>query len=214
MSSPIQRLHCLTSSLTSLSHAEQAERLCSAGARWIQLRVKGLDLLPWIHVAQQVKSICRSHGAVLIVNDSIEVALASEADGVHLGQGDGSPLEARNRLGAAAIIGVTIHNLEEAHQAAASDLIDYWGIGPFGTSSTKADCLPSLQPVDLNALLSFAGGIPAVVIGGVGPSDVSELIERGAYGVAVCSSLFDGGEIEANCKGMLTACAKAMEEAA
>ena len=78
--SRIQRLHCLTSELSDLGPVDQAERLCSAGARWIQFRMKDTGLGPWIEVAKQVRAVCRRHEATFVVNDSIEVALAVEAD--------------------------------------------------------------------------------------------------------------------------------------
>lgn len=212
--SRIQRLHCLTSERSDLGPVDQAERLCSAGARWIQFRMKDTGLDPWIEVAKQVRAVCRRHEATFVVNDSIEVALAVEADGVHLGQEDGSPMEARERLGPAAVVGVTVHNCEEANQAITSGVIDYWGIGPFRRSPTKGDFLPALEAADLDAMLAVAGKVPVVVIGGVTDLDVAGLVGRGAYGVAVCSSLFKGDDLEGNLKVMLTACDKAMEKAA
>ena len=210
--SRIQRLQCLTSDRPDRSQVEQAEALCSAGARWIQLRMKGADSIPWIAVAEQVGEVCRRYGAIFVVNDSIEVALAVGADGVHLGKGDGSPLEARERLGAEAIVGATVHDREETMQAITSGVIDYLGIGPFRRSPTKGDSLPVLKEAELDALLELSGDLPAVVIGGVTAADVANLIGRGAHGVAVCSNLFPAPE--ANLKAMLSACGNAMGQAA
>ena len=176
--------------------------------------MKDTALGPWIDMAKQIGAVCRRHEATFVVNDSIEVALAAEADGVHLGQEDGSPLEARQRLGPSAVVGVTVHNRKEATQAIACGVIDYWGVGPFRKSPTKGAFLPPLEAADLDAMLSLAGDVPVIVIGGVTSLDVANLLGRGAHGVAVCSSLFKGDDLESNLKGMLAACDKAMERAA
>ena len=90
---------CLTQDGLRIAHAEQAARLCAAGARWIQLRMKGAARPAWLAEARSAAEVCRRHGAVLIVNDSVDVALESGADGVHLGSLDGDWLEARRALG-------------------------------------------------------------------------------------------------------------------
>ena len=159
---------------------------------------------------------CRRKGVTLVVNDSIEVALAAGAHGVHLGKQDGSLREARERLGPKAIVGATVHNDEEARLAIASGVVDYLGIGPFRRSATKGDFLPSLSVDGLDELLAMANRarLPAYVIGGVTPPDVGNLIKRGAHGVAVCSDLFVSGEVAKNAKALLSACEKALEKAA
>ena len=210
--SRIQRLQCLTSDRLGRGQVEQTEALCSAGARWIQFRMKRVDLISWIAVAQRVGEVCRRYGSIFVVNDSIEVASAVGADGVHLGKGDGSPLEARKRLGAEAIVGATVHDREEAVQALAGGVVDYLGIGPFRRSPTKGDFLPPLKEDELNDLLDLSGELPAVVIGGVTALDVPNLISRGAHGVAVCSGLF--ADPDANLKAMLADYGKAMGKAA
>ncbi|MBO94455.1 MAG: hypothetical protein CMI32_06100 [Opitutales bacterium] len=138
--------------------------------------------------------------------------MAVGADGVHLGKGDGSPLEARERLGAGAIVGATVHDREEAIHAITSGVVDYLGVGPFRRSPTKGDFLPALKEGELDELLELSGVLPAVVIGGVTALDVTNLIGRGAHGVAVCSSLF--ADNETTLKAMFAAYGKAMEKAA
>src|SRR5581483_3462774 len=90
---------CLTQDGLPFSHVEQAERLAAAGARWIQLRMKNTPADAWMATAHEAVAICRTHGAVCIINDSVEIALAAEADGVHLGSLDADWREARRRLG-------------------------------------------------------------------------------------------------------------------
>ena len=195
-------------------HSEQAEALCSAGARWIQFRMKEAGLDEWRKAALEVGVVCRRHGAAFIVNDSIEVALSSGADGVHLGEGDPSPQEARERLGPEAIVGVTAHDRQELAAALSGGVVDYLGVGPFRQSPTKGDFLPALDDAELDAMLELAGELPVVVIGGVTRFDVMSLIRRGAHGVAACSHLFSGPDLEENVKAMLAACARAAEKAA
>ena len=210
----IQRLHCLTSDRPGIGHLEQVKALCAAGARWIQFRMKGADLEEWIAVAREVVETCRRHAVTSIVNDSIEVALAAGADGVHLGRDDCHPSEARKLLGPYAIIGATAHNGDEVRDALASGVVDYLGIGPFRRSPTKGDFLPPLSERELRFLLELAGDLPAVVIGGVTPPDVSSLIDLGAHGVAVCSALLEKGDPKRNTKTVLSSFEKAMGMAA
>ncbi|MFP6899751.1 MAG: thiamine phosphate synthase [Opitutales bacterium] len=210
----IQRLHCLTTDRSETGHVEQVEALCVAGARWIQFRMKGADLAEWISVARPVVEVCRRHAVTLIVNDSIEVALAAGADGVHLGRDDCHPSEARRLLGPDAIVGATAHDRDEVRQAVASGVVDYLGVGPFRSSPTKGDFLPPLKEPELGSLLELAGDLPAVVIGGVTPLDVTNLISRGAHGVAVCSALLEKGDLKGNLKTVLSSFEKAMEMAA
>ena len=212
----MQRLQCLTSNRLKLGILDQVEALHGAGARWIQLRLKEVSLDAWTGVAVKVSEYCRRKGVTFVVNDSIEVAVASGADGVHLGKEDGSLHEARERLGPSGIVGATVHDCEEARAAIASGVVDYLGIGPFRRSNTKGDFLPPLGVDGLNELLGMANQarLTAFVIGGVTPPDLKNLIKRGAYGVAVCSELFTNGEVNAKAKAFISACEKALEKAA
>ena len=149
----MHRLQCLTSHRLKLGIFDQVEAFHAAGARWIQLRLKEASIDAWTGVAEKLAVFCRRKGVTLVVNDSIEVALAAGAHGVHLGKQDGSLREARERLGAKAIVGATVHNDEEARMAIASGVVDYLGIGPFRRSATKGDFLPSLSADGLDELL-------------------------------------------------------------
>tara|TARA_Y100001934_G_scaffold268638_1_gene350962 strand:- start:456 stop:1103 length:648 start_codon:yes stop_codon:yes gene_type:complete len=211
---PGHRLHCLTRDLCDWTHAQQAEAFCSAGARWIQFRMKGAKLDFWEKAAIEVGEVCRRHGATFIVNDSIEVARFAEADGVHLGSCDALPGEAREQLGPDAIVGATIHDQLELATAVSEGVANYYGLGPFRSSPTKGNFLPALDPAEMDLMIELAGKIPVILIGGITRFDVPGLIDRGAYGVAACSQLFSGGALEENTKAMLAACARAVEKAA
>jgi len=189
---------CITQDGLALSHEEQAARLCEAGARWIQLRHKGATLEAWTSVAREVVSVCREHGAVCIINDSVEVALASEADGVHLGKLDEDWLSARRRLGRSLLLGGTVNNSDDAARAITSNCLDYVGVGPWRYTSTKKNLSPVLGEDGVRLLVAMLDGLPVWVIGGMTPIDLPAVRATGAAGVAVSAGLFRDGGIETN----------------
>lgn len=191
---------CITLDGLALSHDEQAARLCEAGARWIQLRHKGDTLEKWTEVARDVVAVCRSHGAICIINDSVDVALASGADGVHLGKLDEDWAAARQRLGRSLLLGGTVNNAEDAQRAIAADCLDYVGVGPWRYTSTKKNLAPVLGEAGVRSLVAMLDGLPAWAIGGIESDDVPVVRETGAAGVAVSSGLYRGGHIKANYK--------------
>jgi len=196
---------CLTQDGIGLAHAEQAERLCAAGARWIQLRMKGATRAAWVAEAAAAVRACRRHGAVLVVNDSVDIALESGADGAHLGGLDGAWGEARRLLGPGRILGGTVGSASDARRAAQSGLLDYAGVGPLRFTATKRNLAPLLGLGGVRAVIAQLGGIPAWVIGGVLPGDLPGLREAGAAGAAVSSRLYRGGLIEENLREFLGA---------
>jgi thiamine-phosphate pyrophosphorylase len=205
---PLERSHyfpvmCLTLDGLALTHAAQAEALGAAGARWIQLRMKNAPADVWLATAREVVAACRKHGALCIINDNVEVALAAGADGVHLGKLDCDWIEARRKLGARLILGGTVNNADDARRAAASGCLDYVGIGPLRFTNTKQKLAPVLGLDGIGALLPLLGGLPAWVIGGVQPADLPGVREIGAAGVAVSASLFAGGRVADNLNAFL-----------
>jgi thiamine-phosphate pyrophosphorylase len=196
---------CLTQDGTGLSHAEQAARLCAAGAKWVQLRMKDAPRERWLEEARAAAATCHRHGAVFIVNDSVEIALASGADGAHLGRLDGAWGEARRALGPDAILGGTVNDAADAARAVASGCLDYAGVGPLRFTPTKRRLAPVLGIDGVRRLVAELGVIPAWVIGGVVPGDLAALREAGAAGVAVSSALQRGGHLEANLLSFLAA---------
>ena len=191
---------CITQDGLALPHDEQADQLCRAGARWIQLRHKGVSLESWTSIAREVVEVCRSYGAVCIINDSIDVALAARADGVHLGKLDEDWSVARSRLGRSLLLGGTVNNADDAERAIMAGCLDYVGVGPWRFTSTKKNLAPVLGPVGVRSLIAMLDGLPAWAIGGIEPADVADVRAAGAAGVAVASGLFRGGHLEANFK--------------
>ena len=188
----IAPLHFITQPVQGLSYPELVDQVCTAGVRWVQLRLKGVSFLDWLGIARSVKWVCQRHGAVLIINDNPYVAKEVRADGVHLGQKDMDPLEARKLLGAQSIIGGTANTLEQA-LALSIKQVDYIGLGPLRFTSTKEELSPVLgvegvQQV-IEGLRAAAAPTPVVVIGGIQGDDVAMLKRHGAHGAAVSSAI-------------------------
>ena len=162
------------------------------GAAILQYRDKGSGHARRLREASALQALCARHRVPLIVNDDIELAHAVGAAGVHLGEDDASIAEARARLGAGAIIGVSCYNsLERAH-AFAADGASYLAFGAFFASPTKP-----LARVATPQLLRDAAplGLPLVAIGGITPANAASLIEAGADALAVISALFGARDI-------------------
>lgn len=196
---------CITQDNLPWSHVEQAERLCAAGAKWIQLRMKHAERKEWLTTAADVVEICRRRGAICIINDDVEVALASGADGVHLGRTDDGWRGARERLGRTRLIGGTINNAEDAHRALMADCLNYVGIGPWRFTRNKLNLAPIIGPEGIRNLLRQLDGMPAWAIGGIEAADLPAVRATGATGAAVSSVLFRNGTIEDNYRALARA---------
>lgn len=188
----------LTQDGLSLSHIEQARALTAAGARWIQLRVKNAEGTDWLATAREVVMICRNAGALCTINDSVDIAIAADADGVHLGSLDENWHSARTRLGPEKLLGGTVNFPDDARRAAAAGVLDYVGVGPLRFTSTKQKLAPVLGVEGIAALLPLLDGLPAWAIGAVKPGDLAGLRQVGLTGVAVSSSLYTDNLIAAN----------------
>jgi thiamine-phosphate pyrophosphorylase len=189
---------CLTMDGLALSHADQARALVAAGSGWIQLRMKNASPDAWLATARAVVAIGHEGGALVTINDSVEIALASEADGVHLGKLDEDWVAARARLGPEKLLGGTVNNADDARRAAAAHVLDYVGIGPLRFTTTKQKLAPVLGLEGIAALLPLLDGLPAWAIGGVQPADLPALRRAHLAGVAVSSSLYLNDQISAN----------------
>ena len=159
----------------------------TGGITLLQLREKNLTDREMLQEAQELLPLCHRHGVPLIINDRVQVALDAGADGVHLGQEDMSPREARAILGPNAIIGVSARTVESA-QRAEQEGADYLGVGAVFSTSTKTDA-QNISPETLRQICQ-AVHIPVVAIGGIGPDNILELLGCGIQGVAVVSSIF------------------------
>jgi thiamine-phosphate pyrophosphorylase len=174
--------------MSGLSHAQQVELLSAGGATFVQLREKQMPAREFYEQARAAVEVARRSGVTVIVNDRVDVALAANAHGVHLGQDDMPPDAARKLLGDEAIIGYSTHNIEQATEAL-SFPIDYLAIGPIFATSTKSDTSPVLGLDGLRAVRNAIGAVPLVAIGGISVANAREVIEAGADSVAVISAV-------------------------
>ena len=182
------RLQFLTLDAAPRPHRDQARLALAGGVRWIQLRAKALDAAARLEEARAIAALCRDAGALFIVNDSPEIALAAEADGVHLGGADASPAAARALLGEAAIIGVTLN--EPAHVARFAGVrVDYAGVGPFRHTLSKQKLAAVHSPESLASLVVAAAPLPCFAIGGVTAADWPAVRALGAHGIAVSGAI-------------------------
>ena len=186
---PIGRLHVLTDVLlqSRFSHRELAELAVAGGADTIQFRQKTGTAKEWIHWAREMQTLCRRAGVALIVNDRVEVALAVQADGVHLGQGDFPIPEARRLLGTQAVIGGSAGTLEEARKCFLEGA-DYIGFGPVFPTTSKEDAAPA-GGLDLLKQVAAEIPLPIIAIGGITVENALQVLRAGAYGLAVISAV-------------------------
>ena len=165
----------------------QIEAAVRGGARVVQLREKGLEHAAFLAEARRFTALCRRLGAVSIINDSVEIALESGADGVHVGQSDLEAGQARSLLGPGKLVGVSAHSAEEARRAKAAGA-DYLGCGAAFVTGTKTDAKPISR--ETIRAVTAAVDIPVVAIGGVSRENILELKGLGLAGAAVVSGIF------------------------
>lgn len=174
------------------------ERALDAGAGTItafQFRVKGVDQHEAARLAEPLQAICAAREVAFIVNDDVALAKRLGADGVHLGQGDGDPREAREELGREAQIGVTCHASKHLAMEAGEAGADYVAFGAFFASTTKQS---EHRPVpEILEWWSTLFEIPCVAIGGITPENCAPLIAAGADFLAVSGAIWNGDEVAA-----------------
>lgn len=164
-------------------------RWIGQGTRLVQLRAKGLTTREWLDWAAPLVSAFNEAGAMVVINDRPDIALATGAQGVHLGQQDMPVRDARMILGMDSIIGVSTHNPEEACAAEIGGA-DYVGFGPVFSTGTKKDASP-VQGLERLHEVFRATAIPVVAIGGITPDRLPEVIAAGAACGAMISALMD-----------------------
>ena len=163
------------------------------GATMIQLREKGWAARDLMEMGRRLLAITRPSGVALVVNDRVDVALAIDADGVHVGQDDIPVPVARRLLGPDKIVGTSAGTVEEAKQAEL-DGADYVGVGSIFATTSKPDAGDAIGPAALRRVRE-AIHIPIVAIGGLSSSNAGEAIGAGAQGVAVISSVVGADDV-------------------
>ncbi len=190
--------------ITKISHAEQVKKLIKGGAKFIQLREKYLSPKDFYDDALEALKIARAENVKIIINDRVDVALALKADGVHLGQDDLSPAEARKILGENAIIGFSTHNLEQLAEAVKMP-IDYAAIGPVFTTKTKENPDETVGIEIVKKARKLIGNFPLVAIGGINATNFLDVLSAGADSTAIISDLLaEADKIEAKLKSLQT----------
>ena len=172
---------------------EQIEDALKGGATIVQLREKKLDENSFVKEAVEVRDLCHKYNVPLIINDNVEVALKSGADGVHVGIEDAPVAEIRKRVSSDFIVGATCKTVEQAKIAEAAGA-DYMGVGAVFPSPTKTNAV-RITNEQLREIVSSVS-IPAVAIGGISYDNVCEIKGSSVSGVAVVSAIFGAEDIE------------------
>ncbi len=176
------------------------EEALAGGATFVQLRDKNAGIDELLEQARELLSICHAAGVPFVVDDNVEVARLSGADGVHVGQSDMLLADARAALGPEALVGVSVSTVEQA-LAAQMDGADYVGVGAIFGTPTKQDA--SVIGVEGLSAIAAAVDIPVVAIGGLNAQTIPALAGSGADGVAVVSGIFAAEDIRAAASELL-----------
>ena len=173
---------------------QDVEAAIKGGATFIQLREKNLDEAHFLEEAKEIKELCKRYQVPFVINDNVDIALAMDADGVHVGQSDMEAGSVREKLGPDKIIGVSAQTVEQAVLAQQRGA-DYLGVGAVFPTGSKDDAVEVSQET-LRAICE-AVDIPVIAIGGISTGNVMELAGSGICGIAVISAIFAKPDIEA-----------------
>jgi thiamine-phosphate pyrophosphorylase len=174
-------------------------RCLAGGAALVQYRAKAADAILALEQARRLAALCHGAGALFIVNDSIELARASGADGVHVGRDDAPVAEARRAL-PGAIVGASCYDDARLAQAAANQGADYVSIGSVFASPTKPNARRA--PLALLGEAARASGLPVAAIGGIDLSNARQARDAGADMLAVISAIFEAEDVEAAARAL------------
>ena len=174
--------------------------LLAGGVTLLQLRLKTAPASDFLQLAHSTRNLTHDYGCKLIVNDRVDVTLACEADGVHLGQED-LPLHAARKLMGEKIIGISTHDVKQAKEAEAGGA-DYIGFGPIFGTMTKATGY-SPRGLEMLRQIREAVSIPIVAIGGVNEGNVKEVWQAGADSAAIISDILGGDDVANKVKRIL-----------
>jgi thiamine-phosphate pyrophosphorylase len=175
--------------------------LLEGGVTLLQLRVKTMAPREFFELARRVRSETRAHGCKLIVNDRVDIALACDADGVHLGQEDLSVGVGRKLMGSK-MVGISTHDLQQAQEAERNGA-DYIGFGPMFSTTTKATGYGA-RGVEMLRQIRAAVKLPIVAIGGINEQNVQQVWQVGADSAAIISDILGADDIIAKTQRILT----------
>lgn len=177
---------CLIISTESIP--KKLEIALKSGIKWVQYREKVLTRKNILKYAHEVRELTYKYNSLLTINDFVDIAIAVEADGVHLGQDD-LPIDAAKKI-YSGIIGLSTHTLEEALEAQNMG-VDYIGFGPLFPTNTKKDALSPRSFKELELVLNSIW-IPTLLIGGIKEDNLKILVEKGCRNIAVSSGILEG----------------------
>lgn len=205
-------LYVLTDEKGGHSHLEVARGAVAGGATVIQFRDKAMDARRLYETALRLREMTREAGVLFIVNDRVDVALAVDADGVHVGQQDLPASVVRRLVGPDKIVGLTATNVEEALEAEREGAADYLGVGPIFPfpSVIKPDASPPIGLEGLKAIVQRVS-LPVIAIGGIEHHNVAEVIRAGAEGVAVVHAVAWAEDVADAARRMLALVREAKE---
>ena len=196
---------------------ELAEAAIRGGVTFLQLRFKHASTKQILAAALETAEVTHRLNVPLVINDRVDIAYAVEAEGVHLGQEDMDPEEARDRLGETAIVGATIHSIDEA-RAAPVKFADYYGVGAVYATASKERDVPPIGVDGFAAiraeLQKIDPGKPVVGIAGITSANCAAVLEAGAEGVAVISDIFMADDVEGAARRLASAVHGARKAAA
>jgi thiamine-phosphate pyrophosphorylase len=181
------------------SNLEVLEAVIQGGSKIIQLREKDYSKRDLYHLAMKFRKSTTRAGVLLIINDHVDVALAVEADGVHLGQED-LPVQVARKLAPELLIGASTHSLEQALQAE-KDGADYINIGPIFSTETKEGVKPVLGPEAI-ATISPQVKVPFTVMGGINEENIDQVLAEGAGRVAMVTAITKAADIAVQVKSL------------
>lgn len=169
------------------------EESLEGGVTFLQLREKNLDIDSFFKEAVKIKELCKNYNVPFIINDNVEIALKSNADGIHVGQDDMGVKKVRKLIGKDKILGVSVQTVEQA-LLAQSQGANYLGVGSIFTTTSKDDA----KSVSINTLKEIcnAVSIPVVAIGGIDKDNVKQLSKTGISGIAVISAIYANKNIK------------------
>ena len=195
----ISGLYFITDS--KLSHqgiVQDVRDVIEAGCKIVQYREKEKSKEEMLAEAKELAALCKEKSVLFMINNDVELALEVNADGVHLGQDDMPLAEAREKLGAGKIIGITVHNVQEALQAE-KEGADYGSISPIFHTDTKKDAGKPCG-IELIGRVKKAVKLPIVAIGGIEEENLEEVIAAGADSVAMISAIITSDDVEETVK--------------
>lgn len=180
------------------------EDIIAGGARFVQLRAKEISAREFVKAGSLAAAICGRNNILFIVNDRVDIAIALNADGVHVGQEDIPVQTARKLMPGKKLLGLSVHSLEEA-MAARAEKPDYIGVGPIFHTSTKSGLAPPVG-TDLIRKIKTETDIPLVAIGGINEQNIRNVLQAGADAVAVCSAILVSDNIRAATEKLVSEC--------